>query len=181
MFRSEHLPIGYSIPKGYKRKRPAGSPTNIRLKKQNQKELPHLLLLHIKRSPKGRQQQRAQVTTRHVQTLQTWFASWRRYKVCNKNNVKLSYSCMPNMAAIISRHNKALLVHRTEPVNTVPPCNCRAKTSCPMKSQRWVPRGMSRDTFFEVSVSSRSRNPKVLVSVSDHCVSNPGRDIAAEV
>ena len=40
---------------------------------------------------------------------------------------------MPNMAAIISRHNKALLAQRTEPANTVPPFNCRAKTSCPMK------------------------------------------------
>ena len=40
---------------------------------------------------------------------------------------------MPNMAAIISRHNKALLALRTKPANTVPPCNCRTKTSCPMK------------------------------------------------
>ena len=42
---------------------------------------------------------------------------------------------MPNMAAIISRHNKALLVQRTEPASTVPPCNCRAKTSRLMKGQ----------------------------------------------
>ena len=40
---------------------------------------------------------------------------------------------MPNMAAIISRHNTALLVQRTEPASTVPPCNCRAKTIRPMK------------------------------------------------
>ena len=40
---------------------------------------------------------------------------------------------MPNMAAIISRQNKVLLAHRTEPANTVPPCNCRAKASCLMK------------------------------------------------
>ena len=40
---------------------------------------------------------------------------------------------MPNIAAIISRHNKALLTQRTEPANAVPPCNCRTKTSCPMK------------------------------------------------
>ena len=59
----------------------------------------------------------------------------RLHKICNKNNVKMSYSCMPNMAAIISRHNKALLAQRTEPASTVPPCNCRAKTSCPMKGQ----------------------------------------------
>ena len=40
---------------------------------------------------------------------------------------------MPNMAAVIFRHNKALLAHRTEPANTVPTCNSRVKTSCPMK------------------------------------------------
>ena len=42
---------------------------------------------------------------------------------------------MPNMAAIISRHDKALLAQRSEPASTVPPFNCRAKTSCPMKGQ----------------------------------------------
>ena len=40
---------------------------------------------------------------------------------------------MPNMAAIISRHNKALLAQRTEPASTVPPCNYSTKTSCPIK------------------------------------------------
>ena len=60
---------------------------------------------------------------------------YRLHKICIKNNVKLSCSCMPNMAAIIFRHNKALLAQRTEPANTVPPCNCRAKTTCLMKGQ----------------------------------------------
>ena len=57
----------------------------------------------------------------------------RLRKICNKNNVKVSYSCMPNMAGIISRHNKALFAQRTKPANMVPPCNCRAKTIFPMK------------------------------------------------
>ena len=47
--------------------------------------------------------------------------------------VKVSYSCMPNMAAIISRHNKALLAQRTKPAKTVSPCNCRTKASCSVK------------------------------------------------
>ena len=54
------------------------------------------------------------------------------HKIYNKNNVKVSYSCMLNMAAIISRHNKVLLSQRINPANTVPPCNCRTKTSCLM-------------------------------------------------
>ena len=84
MFRSEPLPIGYSIPKGYKRKRPAGSPTHTRLKRQNQKKLSHVLAITHKEIAKGRQQHGAQITRRHVQTLinarsQAWFATWRRY------------------------------------------------------------------------------------------------------
>ena len=40
---------------------------------------------------------------------------------------------MPNMAAIISRHNKKLLSNRAESAYTTPPCNCKNKTSCPLK------------------------------------------------
>ena len=42
---------------------------------------------------------------------------------------------MPNMAAIISRHNKALLAQKTKSANTVLPCYCRDKTSFSMKGQ----------------------------------------------
>ena len=52
-------------------------------------------------------------------------------KICNKNCVKLSYSCMPNVATIISSHNKALL--RKEATQPDPlPCNCRDKSNCPL-------------------------------------------------
>ena len=40
---------------------------------------------------------------------------------------------MPNMAAIISRHNKKLLSNKAESACITPPCNCRNKTSCPLK------------------------------------------------
>ena len=55
-------------------------------------------------------------------------------KLFNKNNLKLSYSCMPNMSKIISNHNKKIL----NPVNVPPPshqsmCNCRLKSACPME------------------------------------------------
>ena len=46
----------------------------------------------------------------------------RLHKICNKNTVMISYSCMPNMAAILSRHNKAILASKN--TNVHPPCNC---------------------------------------------------------
>ena len=42
---------------------------------------------------------------------------------------------MSNISTIIFKHNKALLAHRTEPANTMPLCNCRAKASYPIKRQ----------------------------------------------
>ena len=52
------------------------------------------------------------------------------HKICNKNTVKISYSWMPNMAAILSRHNKTSWDQETPIVH--PPCNCRRKTECPL-------------------------------------------------
>ena len=48
----------------------------------------------------------------------------------NRNNVKLSYSCMPNMKSVIDATNKKL----TNPTsrNEDKPCNCRQKGSCPL-------------------------------------------------
>ena len=43
-------------------------------------------------------------------------------KLFNKNTVKLSYSCMPNVASIISGHNKKVI--NTEEGNGPPPCTC---------------------------------------------------------
>ena len=44
------------------------------------------------------------------------------HKIWNKNNIKVSYSCMPNMAVIISKHNKISLQNRADPHHTTPPC-----------------------------------------------------------
>ena len=60
-------------------------------------------------------------------------AHHRLHKICNKNNVKLSYSCLPNIASKISAHNKKLL-NTTEdsnaPIDNT--CKCRDKAKCPI-------------------------------------------------
>ena len=52
----------------------------------------------------------------------------RLHKICNKNVVKLSYSCTPNMANILSAHKKLLKSHNGK--SEFKPCNCRYKPSC---------------------------------------------------
>ena len=52
-------------------------------------------------------------------------------KIFNRNTVKISYSCMPNIATIIKSHNKQISANdkKTEPKN----CNCRKKDQCPLQ------------------------------------------------
>ena len=58
--------------------------------------------------------------------------SHRYHKIFNRNTVKLSYSCTPNLKSIISSQNKSLL--RNEPTNSEAACNCRDKPNCPLPS-----------------------------------------------
>ena len=51
-------------------------------------------------------------------------------KIFNKNTLKLSYSCMPNLKRKIDTHNKSLLQKRTPTPEKL--CNCRAQPNCPL-------------------------------------------------
>ena len=52
------------------------------------------------------------------------------YKLFNRNNAKISYSCMQNMACVIQNHNTNLL---KDPVaSTEKECSCRQKPNCPV-------------------------------------------------
>ena len=55
------------------------------------------------------------------------------HKRLTRHNMKISYSCMPNMKSRISRHNTQLLA-RDRVQEEEPPCNCRQIT-CPMPGQ----------------------------------------------
>ena len=52
------------------------------------------------------------------------------YKLFNRNNIKLSYSCMPNMNNVIRKHNSKIM--KNPAPSTTKTCNCRQKTDCPM-------------------------------------------------
>ena len=54
----------------------------------------------------------------------------RYHKIFNKQNVKLNYSCMPNMGSIIAKHFKQVLNRLSSADTEIPPCNCRNKRDC---------------------------------------------------
>ena len=54
-------------------------------------------------------------------------------KICNRNTVKISYRCTPNIGSAISAHNKKLLTPPTpEETKT---CNCKEKENCPVNGK----------------------------------------------
>ena len=57
------------------------------------------------------------------------------HKICNQNNVKLSYSCTSNMASIISGHNKNLLQNNPAKQAQSNRCNSRQNTTCPLNGE----------------------------------------------
>ena len=53
------------------------------------------------------------------------------HRLFNRNTVKVSYSCMPNMAAIITSHNTKVL--QTDSDSNTLTCSCRNKQQCPLE------------------------------------------------
>ena len=52
------------------------------------------------------------------------------YKIFDRNNIKLSYSCMRNMNNIIQKHNSKIM--KSPAPFTTKTCNLLRKTNCPM-------------------------------------------------
>lgn len=55
-------------------------------------------------------------------------------KIFNRNTIKLSYSCTPNMKQIIDGHNKATIRNAKMSEESRPQrlCNCRNENECPL-------------------------------------------------
>ena len=63
----------------------------------------------------------------------------RHHKYCklfNRNNIKISYSSMSNMASVIRNHNTSFLKDRTP--TDIKECSCRQKTECRQRVFTWI-------------------------------------------
>ena len=69
------------------------------------------------------------------------------HKIFNKNNVKVSYSCMPNMKAVINGHNKKLLTPLSD--NPTRTCNCINKDNCPLNQNC-----LATNIIYEATITS---------------------------
>jgi len=67
-----------------------------------------------------------------LQLIDTCFPEGHKLKkIINRNTIKISYSCMPNIQQLLNKHNRKLLNPPTDNTNQKL-CNCRNRTECPL-------------------------------------------------
>ena len=74
------------------------------------------------------------------------------HKLFNKNNVKVSYSCMPNIKSKINQHNKKIIPN-SETNQNIRTCNCINKQQCPLNQQC-----LSKDIIYQATITSDIQN-----------------------
>lgn len=72
------------------------------------------------------------------------------HKICNRNTIKLSYSCTTNMSNIIKAHNNKLA---SKEEHDEPRCNCRNQEDCPLPGKCTV-----RNIIYEATVTTTTTN-----------------------
>ena len=87
--------------------------------------------------------------------------------IFNRNTLKLSYSCMPNIKSIIDKRNKGVLL-KLEPeiANVERSCNCRKKDQCPLDNQC-----LTKGIVYQTTITSSEGN--------EHCVGLTDTDFKA--
>ena len=73
------------------------------------------------------------------------------HKIFNRNTIKISYSCMPNLKQNIDGHNKSILHKKIVPPRS---CNCRVKTECPMSGN-----SLKKSVVYQATVSTEDHHP----------------------
>ena len=81
----------------------------------------------------------------------------KHHKLFNKNNVKISYGCMPNMKSVIQNHNANLLSKNTIPAAACS-CSCRQKPEWPLNKKC-----LSKSLVYKLAVSQAPSQIKTLL------------------
>ena len=73
---------------------------------------------------------------RFLQLVDKHFHEKHKYrKLFNRNNLKISYCCMPNIKMKIMAHNRKLIDENAKENQDTKTCNCRRKELCPMNGE----------------------------------------------
>ena len=84
-------------------------------------------------------------------------------KFINKNNVKISYSCMTNIEIIIKCHNFKILQNNKEEKSNAKKCNCRKTLQCPLKNDEC----RKENVIYEARIETNN-NSKVYIGLTEN-------------
>ena len=82
------------------------------------------------------------------------------HKIFNRNNIKVSYSCMPNIKSAINSHNRKILHSPVD--NQSRTCNCINKTDFPLQEKC-----LSENTLYQADISSENFQTKIYYGISE--------------
>ena len=77
------------------------------------------------------------------------------HKIINRNSIKISYCCAPNIMALINSHNKKLTKKSDKNEKL---CNCRIKTNCPVDNKCCL-----SNVIYQAKVSTSVNDHKIYI------------------
>ncbi len=80
----------------------------------------------------------------------------------NRNTVKLSYSCMPNISRVIDAHNKSEIEKSKPSTEDVKSCNCRIKNDCPLDGKC-----RERGIVYQATVIAEGKRHETYIGLTD--------------
>ena len=82
-------------------------------------------------------------------------------KIFNKNNVKISYSCLRNIESIVRSHNKRI-IESNDAQTPITKCNCRVKSNCPLQGSC-----QARGIVYNAEVTTNDNNSMNYIGLTD--------------
>ena len=78
------------------------------------------------------------------------------HKIINRNCVKLSYCCSPNILALINGHNRRLTSHTEEKNEKL--CNCKSTNNCPVQNKCCL-----RRVVYQANITTANNESKIYI------------------
>lgn len=84
------------------------------------------------------------------------------HAIFNRNTLKVSYSCMKNMRAIIKDHNRKLLNTPARGTETGRTCNCRQPANCPMEGKC-----LEKSIIYQATVTAANNRKETYIGLTE--------------
>ena len=113
-------------------------------------------------NPPFSQHIKTNISAKFKALVEKHFPKQHKYnKLFNKNNLKLSFCCLPNVGQIITQHNKKVLRSDQNSSENVKQCNCRVKADCPLRGKC-----LSRSIIYKATVTS-GQSEKIYIGCTE--------------